>query len=70
MSFANLDMFASVEELLSACQLTQFQEKLTEIGVVTIDDLKQLDADDFETEVGMKKIEAKRLIRQLRTPAE
>ena len=37
---------------------------------MTIDDLKQLDADDFETEVGMKKIEAKRLIRQLRTPAE
>ena len=60
----------SVEELLSACRLTQYQGKLTEIGVRTLDDLKELDANDYETEVGMKKIEAKRLIRELRPPAE
>ena len=60
----------SVEELLSAGRLTEYQGKLTEIGVRTLDDLKELDANDYETEVGMKKIEAKRLIRELRPPAE
>ena len=56
---------STVAELLSNANLSKYHAKLTELGVQSVDDLKDLDESDYETEVGMKKIEVKRLLRSL-----
>jgi hypothetical protein len=59
-----------VAEVLSTCHLSQYLASLTALGVEGVEDLKELDPEDFELEVGMKKVEVKRLMRSLTTPAE
>lgn len=60
----------TVAEVLSTCHLSQYLASLTALGVEGVEDLKELDPEDFELEVGMKKVEVKRLMRSLTTPAE
>ena len=56
---------STVAELLSNANLSKYHAKLTELGVQSVDDFKDLDESDYETEVGMKKMEVKRLLRSL-----
>ena len=56
----------SVVDVLATCNLSQYHESLTALGVESVGDLKELDEEDFEREAGMKKVEAKRLLWHLK----
>jgi hypothetical protein len=51
-----------VSDLLATCRLDQYLDGLTKLGVESVEDMKELDPEDFELEVGMKKVEVKRLL--------
>ena len=54
----------TLESFLAANTLTQFMEALVELGCASVDDLKELDEEDV-MEIGMKKMEVKRMQRSL-----
>lgn len=61
---ANADDGASLTELLAELKLTQFEAALGELGAAFVSDLADLEEQDL-IEIGMKKLEVKRLLRNV-----
>jgi hypothetical protein len=60
----------SLTGFLSRTRLASYEPALIALGATSTDDLRELDAEDFEREAGMKKSDVTRLLRSLSVGAE